>query len=731
MPVSLEDVESLSSRYSRRGDGLQAIPIYLADFIVELISSPRPSSVLVPYTTSGILPLRLSKRMNPKRLDAISPRSETAEVLSWLGGHKVALRVGESLDLIDQLDSYQAVAACLPLGVRAAAREIELNGSNFEIFDLAEQLIAKSCLHLDDDGLGVFVVSSSMFTRGDRAGGFYQAIQHLGWHLDAAIELPRSTIPSAHISTHLIVIKRERSETIFTGRLPDDSDGIQQLLTNYRKRKSSPLLQLGHLAPQRNFRGFSPIEHTISAARLAEQAGLAEVPFDTIFEGVHLADREPNLMPLFSNEDFEFIFLPRIGTRPALTMRDELPERLHNYFQLLVNTEVANPEYLVNWFNEPHGMTWRESVKSGGAMGAIHRRDLQASVLYLPSKSIQDAVVACHNRLENEQARLNELRNELWKKPKQVAEFNERLTSPERGKGIEQWIDSLPFPLASILWICHAESGTAEEQFRRKLHFFEAFSQFLAVIHMSAFSSDHGLWKEVSVEVNAKLAELHLNLDRATFGTWNVINQRLMKRLRTMLNDEESRELCFELYRTTDGRFLAALCDKNLLTIAQKANAYRNRTAHGGAMSESDSDEINDALQQLILDVRNVFGFLWEDYQLLLPGPNEYDSGVFKTQVQVLQGTRQPFPWSIVDVLGPMQKGSLHFKSIDGQQTLELLPLVKVVEPPAKEQNACYFYNRKESDGISFHSYHFRAESNLTEQFPDTEKAITRLFLGQ
>jgi hypothetical protein len=75
-----------------------------------------------------------------------------------------------------------------------------------------------------------------------------------------------------------------------------------------------------------------------------------------------------------------------------------------------------------------------------------------------------------------------------------------------------------------------------------------------------------------------------------------------------------------------------------------------------------------------------------------------------------------------------MQKGSLHFKSIDRQQTLELLPFIKVLEPPAKEQNACYFYNRKESGGISFHSYHFRAESNITDRFQDTEKAINRLF---
>jgi len=736
MSISLDDVEHLSRRFSRRGNGMDAIPVHLASFISELVSATNPSSVLLPYTTGGILPVCIANRVNPETIDAFSPRSETADVLRWLGDKSTNLQIGKPLTLIDDLNKFGAIAACVPFGVRAPNHEIELGEQVFRFRDLGEQLIIKSCQHLERDGVGVFVVSSSLFMDSDRAGGFHDALEYAGWHIDAAIELPRSALHSTHRPTHVIVIRENHrdmipGEMIFTGRLPDDEEGTQQLLANYQKRKTSSAHQLGYLAPKQDFRGFSPIEHALSAARLAKHAGLEAVPFECVFVGVSSIRRDTNLTPSFLDESNDFIFLPRFGSRPVIRMQDELPERMNNYFQLEVNTDVADADYLVQWFNSPHGIVWRDSLKSGGGIAGISRRNLQASALYLPPKNIQAQVVDCHNQIENEQARLNELSAGLWKKPKNVEAIDQQISSAESEKSIEHWIDSLPFPLASILWICHAESGSPEDQFRRKLHFFEAFSEFLAVLHMSAFSSDISLWKETSADIDLKLKEAHLSLERATFGTWNVINQRLMKRLRTMLNDEESKELCLELYRTNDRRLLSALCGKPLLLVLQKANTLRNRMAHGGAISETEANDTNDALQQLILDVRREFGFLWEDYQLLLPGPNEYDAGVFKTEVQVLQGTRQPFPWSSVDVLGPMQKGSLHFKSIDGQQTLELLPLVKVMEPRAKEQNACYFYNRKASDGISFLSYHSRAAENITERFQDTEKALSRLFLEE
>ena len=186
---------------------------------------------------------------------------------------------------------------------------------------------------------------------------------------------------------------------------------------------------------------------------------------------------------------------------------------------------------------------------------------------------------------------------------------------------------------------------------------------------------------------------------------------------------------CFEIYQTSDRRILDALTASSFLTAIQNANSLRNKwDGHSGMVGEEEAKLVDEKLQRLIDDMRNLFGFLWDEYQLLMPGSNQYDEGVFITNVQLLAGTRQPFRACEVKLLSPMQKDTLHFKSPDRDRTLKLLPLVKILEPASREQNACYFYSRRTGDGFRFNSYHFRAESNVEQHFADTENAIARLF---
>jgi len=43
---------------------------------------------------------------------------------------------------------------------------------------------------------------------------------------------------------------------------------------------------------------------------------------------------------------------------------------------------------------------------------------------------------------------------------------------------------------------------------------------------------------------------------------------------------------------------------------------------------------------------------------------------------------------------------------------------------PKTEQNACYFFNKQQKDGLRFVSYHFEKEAEITEQFTDTADAL-------
>ena len=91
----------------------------------------------------------------------------------------------------------------------------------------------------------------------------------------------------------------------------------------------------------------------------------------------------------------------------------------------------------------------------------------------------------------------------------------------------EDWIDSLPFPLASILWRHHASKDSYRDRYQMLLQFFEATAAFLATVHLSAYLSSDRQWEKVAQDLCSKLSTQGLSLERATFGSWKLVVERL------------------------------------------------------------------------------------------------------------------------------------------------------------------------------------------------------------
>jgi hypothetical protein len=49
------------------------------------------------------------------------------------------------------------------------------------------------------------------------------------------------------------------------------------------------------------------------------------------------------------------------------------------------------------------------------------------------------------------------------------------------------------------------------------------------------------------------------------------------------------------------------------------------------------------------------------------------------------------------------------------------------MESPTTEQNACYFYNRVERDGVRWISYHFENESEIVKPDDEVLQALSLL----
>lgn len=222
------------------------------------------------------------------------------------------------------------------------------------------------------------------------------------------------------------------------------------------------------------------------------------------------------------------------------------------------------------------------------------------------------------------------------------------------------------------------------------------------------------------------LAKNKLSFELGTFGTWRVVVESLGAEARRIMNTE--REACFELFKTRNLEVLEAILSKRLVGMLQDANAIRNNwSGHKGAVSESAAKQVYDKLLEHIAAVRDIFGTAWEEYELLLPSICKVKAGVFHYSARRIMGSRTPFQSLDLSLAEGMEDGHLHLWSPDETRTLKLLPFIKVMPSPRTEENACYFYNRRQIGGIRFLSYYFETDSDVVQEFGDTAEALNHL----
>ena len=137
-----------------------------------------------------------------------------------------------------------------------------------------------------------------------------------------------------------------------------------------------------------------------------------------------------------------------------------------------------------------------------------------------------------------------------------------------------------------------------------------------------------------------------LSLEMATFGTWKAVVELFAASARRLMENDE--EMVFELFKTRNRDVLNALFSKRIVSLFQATNKIRNDwQGHTGIVPDRDAKMVNDMLQQHIQTVREIFGVVWEGYELLLPIDAKMKSGVFHFGVKKIMGTRTPFPYRV------------------------------------------------------------------------------------
>jgi Protein kinase domain len=278
-------------------------------------------------------------------------------------------------------------------------------------------------------------------------------------------------------------------------------------------------------------------------------------------------------------------------------------------------------------------------------------------------------------------------------------------------EGLVSWAETLPFPLASILW--HYE-GEPEEggKVDYLVKFFEALAQFAATALLSGCARDR-----VLLEAN-RSAWFHgnqssLDLRTPSLGVWVQLAGRLSKTLRAMLRDGSGEDRASELFTAVDIELVEALSAVKLADILHHALTCRNRwTGHGGVAGKQVHRERLRELEDLLAKTRAVLGWSFETWTLLKPGPMTRSGKIYDLTATILKGPNPEFPRRQMKLTESLDTALLYLVNDGNSSALELLPFIRVLTGQTG-QAACYFYNRLEGSDVRWVSYHFHADPEL------------------
>lgn len=351
---------------------------------------------------------------------------------------------------------------------------------------------------------------------------------------------------------------------------------------------------------------------------------------------------------------------------------------------------------------------------------------LNGAPVWAPPLDVQEEILEAEGLLAAAEERLETLRKTLRSHPHAAGRVLAALEAFPAGGGAESWLETLPFPLASILWAYRA-GGSPGEKNAYLMDFFEALAEFLATVMASALLP---LVSEGRIDLAGNDREFGELFSHSSFRGWTLLCRRLGGHTRSLAASPEGRRMVMRRYGNPPREFLMALTGKRLYAVLDEVADYRNLwKGHGTQVSDREEEERCARLENCLLRASRLIGSAFEPALLMRPGGGEYHDGTFSYTVEALYGSHTPFRRITVETAVPLDTGRLYL-IFEGQlRPLELLPFIRLEEIGEGAVPACYFYNRMDDDQVRFISYHFIGQPELIVRDPGVADALRALGL--
>ncbi len=702
----------------------------LADFMGQVAAAAAcgAGSILDPVCGSGYLLRAAADASGASVIHGVDINPSMSDLARLVLPESAVVFTGDVLaDDVPLQSQYDLVVAEPPFGLRVRS-PVAIRGVDGNVRgDFTDVLAAWASSRLSERGKAILILPTS-FLWARRSELVRQVLGVLGCVVTACVHLPGGSLQGTGVEAYVVIIERYDQGEVFVGQYTKDPAHQRVLVDNLASRKEGRRPAQGRICSWTNFRGYRSIEAEDRIQRLVPRLGFAPVPMGALVIDATRTDRtafarlqaKPNS-----------VYLPLAGRGKATTSQETLSGRLRNYVQLQLNPDLADARFVAHLLNRELGQAFLDTLRTGTTIEHLRLPDLLNATFYLPPLATQEKVLGALDRIATIRGEIDELEATLWTDTQSVDQIARQVESVNRVDRFDDWLETLPFPLASVLWRYRATSGSAREKYEALVHFFEALAEFVATVHLSAFSSDAEIWSQYKPELRSALEGQSLRIDHGTFGAWKCICEFLGARLRPMIDG--ALDICTSLYRTHNPQTLRMLSSSELLKVLQQANSVRNNwIGHVGAVGEKQAQKVLAECFNLVQQCRGVSGRAWLDYQLIQPGESRFRDGLFHYKVRLLQGTRSaPFETVERESIEGMDDRALYLLDPSNDRGLRLLPFVRVMPSPRTEANACYFFNRLLGDDrCRYVSYHFSQDAELTNGFDDTRYALEALGLS-
>lgn len=403
--------------------------------------------------------------------------------------------------------------------------------------------------------------------------------------------------------------------------------------------------------------------------------------------------------------------------------------------------EAVDPSFLMAWLNSEQGLSSRrqaiEASSTWTFLNALRSdpsslmRWADELIVPVPDRGMQFALASADERLASFEAELRAQRESVWASPESAESVVSRIAAAF-DDSLSAWLDQLPYPIASALWTADIASSPGEQQ-RAYIHAWEAIVTFHATVLLSASRTDLGHSGEVEAAIGETLRQQHLGIERASFGTWVIIIERVSKEFRRALEEGDADEIA-RVRRSfadlsQDG--IERLVSKDLVKKVNEVNAKRNRwLGHTGYTSDEEWRAQVVSLVSDLSELRLILGNVWGQLFLVRAGSSKLRRDGRVQTAEVAVGTRSPFKTRQFIIGDEMIDGDLYLVKDGSQSPLPLGQFVQLRAAPQDAQYTTYFYNRTEGASVRMVSYQHGPESEIQHDAEGFRSAFGGLALG-